>query len=478
VASNDRIHTLLVRQLKRCFGSLDEVPESCRALIGVVNDAYVQADNDRRMIERSLELSSEELIDANASLRKAVAALQTAHGEMESRVVERTRALDAANEDLRQAQKMEAVGKLAGGIAHDFNNLLTVITGCTELVLDNCEAKDPDRADLEEIRRATERAAALTYQLLAFSRKQVLDPKTIDLNEVVLGIQSMLARVIREDITLLVDVSPKPAWVKLDPNQIEQVILNLVLNSRDALPNGGRIHVDVAHVAREAGNTPEGECVQLRVRDDGIGMAPDVRDHVFEPFFTTKRGKGSGMGLATVHGIVHQSDGVISVESTPFEGTIFTMFFPASTSLSGRQEAAETEVESGNKETVLLVEDQQPVRRVISTMLGRHGYRVIEAATPTEARLIFERRASEIDLLITDVIMPEMNGPTLARRLLTERPELPVLFISGHTDLDSAGLGLDKPGVAFLSKPLQSATLTTKVRELLKGSTALPDRPN
>ncbi len=346
-----------------------------------------------------------------------------------------------------------------------------------ELLLADRQPNDADRLDLDEIRKATERAAALTYQLLAFSRKQVLDPKTVDLNQIVLGIQTMLARVIREDITLLVDVSPRPAWVQLDPNQIEQVLLNLVLNARDALPNGGHIHVDVAHVRPQPGDLPPAssadrrERVRLRVRDDGIGMPPEVRDHAFEPFFTTKdTSKGTGMGLASVHGIVHQSNGVIFVESEERLGTTFTMLFPASRSEAVKSESPDTQAEGGNRETVLLVEDEHPVRRVISTMLQRYGYRVLEAATPLEACAIFDARSDEIELLVTDVIMPDMNGPTLARKLLARQPDLPVLFISGHADLDSTGLGLEHPGVAFLAKPLQASRLTTKIRELLARS--------
>jgi two-component system cell cycle sensor histidine kinase/response regulator CckA len=463
---NGPLHPLLVRQLKRCFGSLDAVPAACQSLVAVVNDAYQQADVDRQMLERSLELSSEELGDLNANLRQAVLDLKAAHHEMEDRVVERTKALDAANESLRQAQKMEAVGTLAGGIAHDFNNLLTVIDGSTDILLDACGPQDPARVELQEVRRATERATALTQQLLAFGRKQVLAPRTIDLNRVVLDMQRMLSRLVREDIALIAEPASEPAWVRLDPNQIEQVLLNLVLNARDALPNGGVIRIALSRVADPAR-------VRITVTDNGIGMPPAVRDRVFEPFFTTKGSKGSGLGLASAHGIVHQSHGSISVESVEGAGTAFTMLFPAAVSeqpSSGPASAANGV--NGDTESVLLVEDEDGVRRVLRMMLERRGFRVIEAATPLEACRLFDEHATDIDVLVTDVIMPEINGPALAKRLLAIEPDLPVLFISGHADVESSLLGLDKPGIGFLPKPLQAAQLTSKIRELLAVSRA------
>lgn len=449
-------HTLLVRQLKRLFGGPAGIPKSCEPLIAIVNETYDQADVDRRMLERSLELSSEELGEANNNLRRVVLELQAAHRDMEARVQERTRALEVANESLRQAQKMEAIGALAGGIAHDFNNLLTVIGGCTDLLLKARASQDPDQIELEEIRLATQRAAALTQQLLAFGRKQVMTPEVIDLNGAVLHMQRLLSRLVREDISLVADPAARPAWVRLDPNQIEQVLLNLVLNARDALPHGGRIRLAVAH---------EGGDVRLTVSDNGVGMSADVCARAFEPFFTTKGSHGTGLGLASAHGIVHQSNGCITVESTEGAGTTFTMRFPAA-----RIEIAAVSGRNGTgtvAESVLLVEDEARVRRVLRTMLERGGFHVTEAATPLEACALFEDPESHIDVLVTDVIMPGMNGPALAKRLLETAPDLPVLFISGHSNIDSDLLKLDNPRISFLTKPVLASQLTTRVRELL-----------
>jgi signal transduction histidine kinase/CheY-like chemotaxis protein len=469
----ERVHPILRRQFKTCFGNLDDAPEALRPFIELVNDAYHQADADRLMLERSLDLRSEELKDANANLRRTIMDLQAAHREVETRAIERTKALESAHDGLRQSTKMQAIGQLAGGVAHDFNNLLTIIGGCAELVLESGRVHAADRADLEEICKATERATALTQQLLAFSRRQVLAPKTVDLNEVVRGSQKMLARVIREDITLLLDSSPGPAWVRVDPNQVDQVILNLVLNAKDAMPTGGRIRLSLSREQPATGDLPAGTAadagyVCLRVSDNGVGMPPEVRDRVFEPFFTTKEsGQGTGLGLASVYGIVRQSNGFISVDSAQGVGTTFTLFFPASTL---PDVIAATERAGGpasmHRETVLLVEDEPGVRRVVRAMLQQYGYDVLDAATPAEACAIFDRHADDIELLVTDVVMPEMNGPALAQRLVTIRPALRVLFISGYTAIDPNALGLGHRHVGFLSKPIEASQLAAKVREV------------
>jgi CheY-like chemotaxis protein len=382
--------------------------------------------------------------------------LRAAYRDMELRVEERTRALESANENLRQAQKMEAIGALAGGIAHDFNNLLTVIGGCTEMLLSDRTLRDPDRQELEEIRRATKRATALTQQLLAFGRKQVMAPRTIDLNHSVLQMLQMLSRVLPENISLVPDPSAHPAWVRLDPNQIEQVLLNLVLNSRDAMPNGGQIRIAVAH---------QHQSICLSVSDTGAGMAPEVLARAFEPFFTTKGSQGSGLGLASAHGIVHQSNGEITVDSTEGIGTTVTMRFPAVEQI--QSDGSPSAAGRPDKKTVLLVEDEEPVRRVLRMMLERAGLRVIEAASPIEACAVFEEDASRVDILVTDVIMPEMNGPTMAKRFLSLRPDLPVLFISGHSNVSSDLLTPDNPRIAFLPKPVGATQLAVRVRELL-----------
>jgi two-component system cell cycle sensor histidine kinase/response regulator CckA len=369
---------------------------------------------------------------------------------------------------LAQAARIESVGRLAGGIAHDFNNLLTAILGYTELLLAHRRPDDPEREDLEEIHKAGQRASALTQQLLAFGRKQVLQPREVDLNLAIGGLKSMLRRVLREDITLVIEAARAPALVRIDPHQIEQAVLNLVLNSRDALPMGGVIRVDVAHVTLSPDEMPTerrnaaGPYVRLRVVDNGTGITPHVRAHLFEPFFTTKElGKGTGLGLASVYGIVHQSGGFIVVDSPASGGTIFTLCFPA----IGADKPEPDQPTASGRETVLLVEDEDAVRVVIGALLRRHGYQVIEAATPQGALEIFPHHADAIDLLLTDIVMPDMNGPALAQRLVSAKPGLRILFISGYSD--AAKSALSGTHISFLAKPFQASALTRTVRELL-----------
>ena len=377
-------------------------------------------------------------------------------------------------ERLVQSEKMESVGRLAGGIAHDFNNLLTAILGYSELLLDACGPEDPARADLKEIHKAGQRAATLTRQLLAYSRKQVLLPKEVDLNQTVSDLQGMLKRLIREDITLTFELAPAPAMVGIDPAQLEQVIVNLVLNARDALPIGGLIRLEVARLpASEVDVPPDrpvdaAEFVRLRVIDNGVGIAPEVRAHLFEPFFTTKAiGKGTGLGLASAHGIVHQSNGFISVASEPGLGATFSMYFPAVAEASQAFTApAGGLASSGGRGTILLVEDEDAVRQVVATVLRRQGYSVLAASTPGAACELFEQHAGTIDLLLTDIIMPEMNGPALAQRLVAARPELRVLFISGYAD-SASPFDAGNPNLSFLSKPFHASALAAKVREAL-----------
>jgi two-component system, cell cycle sensor histidine kinase and response regulator CckA len=376
---------------------------------------------------------------------------------------------------LAQAEKLESVGRLAGGIAHDFNNLLTAILGYTELLLGERGPDHPERGDLEEIQRAGMRAAALTQQLLAFSRKQVLMPKEVDLNGAVSGLRTIVARLIRDDISLTCERSATPAIVRIDPRQFEQALLNLVLNARDALPAGGRIRIEVACVPASEAQLPAdfhptaASYVRVRVIDDGIGIPPEVREHIFEPFYTTKDvGQGRGLGLASVYGIVHQSDGVITVDSQPGAGSTFTMHFPAAGRSDDGSRAARRPAEiSGDQATILLVEDEDAVRAIVSAILRRHGYHVLEAATPVAACELFERHANDIDLLLTDVVMPEMNGRALAHRLIGDRPDLRVLFISGYADNSDIRMEPASPNVSFLSKPFQASALVNRVKGLL-----------
>ncbi len=376
-------------------------------------------------------------------------------------------------ERLVQSERIESIGRLAGGIAHDFNNLLTAILGYTELLLNQRGPDDADRQDLEEIQKAGQRAAALTQRLLAYSRKQVLVPKEVDLNVAIVNLRSILSRVIRADIALTAIPCDGPALVKIDPTQFEQVVTNLVLNSRDALPAGGHIRLAVARVRLSQVEVPidqptrAAEYIRVSVADDGVGIPPEARAHLFEPFFTTKElGKGTGLGLASVYGIVRQSNGFISVDSEPGRGTTFTMHFPA---LAGDR-AGGTTVPTASPgdagETILLVEDEDSVRVIVGAVLRRHGYRVLEAATPRAACDLFAAHGPDVSLLLTDVVMPEMNGPALAQRLVAVRPGLRVLFISGYADGGSPVDGTN-PNVSFLSKPFQAAVLVAKVREIL-----------
>ncbi len=375
-------------------------------------------------------------------------------------------------ERVLQAQKIESVGRLAGGVAHDFNHLLTAILGYPELLLSGRPEGDPDRADLEEIQKAGQRAAALTQQLLAYSRKQVLMPKDVDLNRAVADMKNMLGRAVREDVRLVCDLAAEPALVRIDPAQLEQAVLNLVLNARDAMPEGGEVRLEVARVQLEDAALPPDypgrslSFVRLRVVDTGAGIPPEVQAHLFEPFFTTKGiGKGSGLGLASVYGIVRQSNGFISVASAPGNGSTFSMHFPAVCEPATLESIVPRAARSARRRTILLVEDEDAVRVIIGAALRRHGFHVLEAATPRGACEVFDQHAEDIALLLTDVVMPEMNGPALARRLCAVSPSLRVLFISGYTDV--APVEAHHPHVGFLSKPFQASLLVANVTALL-----------
>jgi two-component system, cell cycle sensor histidine kinase and response regulator CckA len=479
---------------------LEANPSAC-ALFGVEADAITGESLDALLVsgEEQLHAAWRELL-ALGEARREHRVRSHVPGDDGTRLVEcsyRARVRDHRHlciarditdrrlieERLMQAEKIDSVGRLAGGIAHDFNNLLTAILGYTELLLSNHAAEDdPDRTDLEEIQKAGQRAAALTQQLLAFSRKQVLMPKEVDLNLTVAGLQSMLARLIRADITLTCTLAPSPAVVRVDPTQIEQAILNLVLNARDALPAGGNIRLEVSLVRRSQVDAPAdlgwhaSDLVRLRVVDDGVGLSPDARAHLFEPFYTTKAvGKGTGLGLASVYGIVRQSNGFIAVESSPGRGTTFTMHFPVAPQIDEVKAApAAGPAVAGTGETVLLVEDEESVRVIISAVLRRQGYTVIEAAGAQLACEIFAQR-DDIALLLTDVVMPDMNGPALAQRLIGLRPSLRVLFISGYADMLTPP-GIDSPNVGFLSKPFQAAVLTARVAKMLAPAGAAAQR--
>ncbi|HVP39632.1 MAG TPA: PAS domain S-box protein [Candidatus Saccharimonadales bacterium] len=377
---------------------------------------------------------------------------------------------------LRQTQKMEAVGRLAGGVAHDFNNLLTVIGGYVDLILGQLGPGDRQRHDLEEVRRAAQRATALTRQLLAFSRQQVLQPRVLDINEVVAGMERMLRRLIGEDVELVNAAGPGLWPVKADPGQLEQVILNLALNARDAMPHGGQLSLETANVRLEAGRpglrleVPPGPYVMLAMRDTGVGMDAATLSHLFEPFFTTKeQGKGTGLGTATVYGIVEQSGGTLEVSSRPGRGTTFRIYLPRASESPGRA-AGEAAAASGRgTETVLLAEDEPQVRRLAAEVLRAGGYRVVEAANGAEALDVYRAEAGPIHILVSDVVMPEVGGVELVRRLHALRPDLRVLYLSGYSDDAVVQLGGLRPGTAFMQKPFRPEQLLLRVRELLDG---------
>ncbi|MDB5047117.1 MAG: Blue-light-activated protein [Fibrobacteres bacterium] len=383
--------------------------------------------------------------------------------------------LKETEEHLRQAQKMEAVGRLAGGIAHDFNNLLTAINGYSEMALGMVDESDSLAEYLGEIKRAGERAASLTQQLLAYSRKQILAPTVFDLNETVEDMDRMLRRLIGEHIHLESVLEPALGTVRADPGQIQQIILNLVLNARDAMPNGGRLTFETSNVIldKASDGTPSRPHVMLSVRDTGTGMTADIKGRIFEPFFTTKEvGKGTGLGLSSVYGIIKQSGGLISVESEPGRGSEFKIYLPI---VERIHESGSADGGAGNRvpkhrtETILLVEDEETVRKFILRTLSAQGYTVLEAKDGAEG-LILGERCQSIDLLLTDVVMPNMNGAAMAERLKLVHPDMRILFMSGYTDNIFLPGGILDPGAKFLQKPFGQSNLHLKVRELLDQS--------
>jgi two-component system cell cycle sensor histidine kinase/response regulator CckA len=392
-------------------------------------------------------------------------------------VTERNRleaALLATEQQLRQSQKLEAIGQLAGGIAHDFNNLLTVIGGYSSILLNKLEQDSPFRVSVEEIKKASDRAAALTRQLLAFSRKQILQPKILDLNVVVSDLDRMVRRLIGEDIDLLAITDPKLGQVKADPGQLEQVLLNLIVNARDAMPSGGKLTIETANALLSpdyalSHGTPDGPYVMLAVSDTGCGMDTDLQKHVFEPFFTTKApGKGTGLGLATVYGIVKQSDGHIWLYSEVEKGTCFKIYLPrVDEVVAGQVPTGGLRLAPKGTETLLLVEDEDQVRQIVKAILEQQGYDVLEAANGEEALKIAEAHGSRLHLLMTDLVMPQMSGRELAEQLSNTLPNLKVLYMSGYTDDAIVRHGLLDASLSFIQKPFDAATVARKVREVL-----------
>ena len=572
---SESLHNILVRQLKRHRGSAENLPPEWASFLRAVNDAYREFDKDRGMLERSLELSSEELIQANTSLRESETRYRTfidatsdlvflkddafrylfinraylafldksaadiiGHTDFDLMPPDMARHCRASDQQARdrnasvateevvgaqtfqtikfpvplpgerigiggyirdlthqrraeteharlqaqvnQLQKIESVGRLAGGVAHDFNNMLQVILGHVELAFDHLENAPRLQQDLEEIRKAAGHSADLTRQLLAFARKQTVMPQVLDLNKTIAGMLQMMQRMIGEDITLVWNPAAALWSVKMDPSQIDQILANLCTNARDAMPNGGTLAIETANAALDAAacaalpeSTP-GDYVRISVRDSGCGMDRETLSHLFEPFFTTKVfGQGTGLGLATVYGAIKQNRGSIRVESTPGHGTVFHIYLPsyaAPAPLHRPVSIAAPPIVHGS-ETMVLVEDDPIILDTTRAMLDKLGYQVLTATRPDEALRHVTQHHGKIALLMTDVVMPSMNGRELARQSLTRRPDLRVLYMSGYTANVIAHHGVLEPGIHFIPKPFTLAELSVKLREALAPAT-------
>ncbi len=396
-------------------------------------------------------------------------------------------ASDDAEKDARllQMSKMEAVGRLAGGVAHDFNNLLTAILGYTNLVLDELGTDHPSRPDVEQIQHAAESAATLTRQLLAFSRRQVLQPEILDLNQVVSNIESLLRRLVGAQTRFVTELAPAVGRIHADQGQLEQVLMNLTINARDAMERGGTLSIATSdctvtpEFARQHRGLVPGEYVVLQVSDTGVGMDAHVVEHLFEPFFTTKRrGQGTGLGLATVYGIIKQSGGYVAVDTQVGKGTIFRIYLPHTHLEQSPVEVRRRSRSARGSETILLVEDQPEVRAIARTILSRQGYRIIEADSGVAALDFVKSQDEPIDMLLTDVIMPILGGQDLAREVLALRPGVRVLFASGYTDDVLVQQGVLQQGAEWIQKPFTKESLSQKVRWVLdSGANVIDSSP-
>jgi len=436
-------------------------------------DSYTEREYDE--VEATWKRKDGLLLTVQLSVRAVRnVASEVAYYETIVRDVTEQRRLQA---QLMQAQKMEAVGRLAGGVAHDFNNLLTVIISYSDLLLEDLGRDDPKREDVAAVRKAAEGAAALTHQLLAFSRQQVLQPKVLDVNATVASTEKLLRRLIGEDIQLVAKLGSGLGSVKADPGQIEQVIMNLAVNARDAMPAGGQLTIETANVEMDEAYVrghplaQPGRYVMLAVSDTGTGMDEQTKAHIFEPFFTTKElGKGTGLGLATVYGIVKQSGGFIWLYSEPGHGTSFKIYMPRVDESAERATPAAAAPLPRGTETILVVEDAPAVRAVTRQVLERQGYTVLEAPNGGAALVLATKHHGPIHLLLTDVVMPGVNGRQLAEQLARPRPDMMVLFTSGYTDDSVVRHGVLESGIAYLQKPFTPDGVARKVREVLDSS--------
>lgn len=476
------VNPALVRMLG--YETVDEV-----MALDIATDLYCDPEERTKLVERyrqtghidGVEVEWKRKDGSPVHLRLSGRAVRDASGALQEFeiIAEDITARWSLEQQLRQAQKMEAIGRLAGGVAHDFNNLMTAVIGYAELLLMRIKHDDPLRQDAEEIKKSGERAAALTNQLLAFSRRQMVQPRVLDVNTVIAGSSKMLRRLIGEDIELATVLDPSLGRVKADPGQIEQVIVNLAVNARDAMPGVGKLTIETKNVfigeevARQRIGLQAGQYVMFAVSDTGCGMDPEMQSHIFEPFFTTKeKGKGTGLGLSTVYGIVKQSGGSIWVYSEVGNGSTFKIYLPWIAEPAEVIALAELPSEApGGSETILLVEDEEVVRRLAHDILRINGYTVLEAASAGDALLHCERHAGPIHLIVTDIIMPQMNGTELAARVSSLRPEMKVLYMSGYADHAVVLNRTLAAGTAFLQKPFTPHLLASKVRETLDGPT-------
>jgi len=458
-------------------------PQELLAL-DMARDVYADADERRRLVAQDtytnqvyeeLEATWKKKDGTRIRVQLSVRASRKPDGQVEFyeafvRDITNQRQLEA---QLAQAQKMEAIGRLAGGVAHDFNNLLTVILSYSDLLLEDLPADSSDREDVTQIRKAAQGASELTRQLLAFSRQQVLQPRVVDINASVSGIERLLTRVLREDIKLACTLATDAGMIRVDPGQLEQVIMNLAVNARDAMPGGGLLTIETANVDLDADYlrahpmAKPGPYVMLAVTDTGMGMDAATQARIFEPFFTTKDvGKGTGLGLATVQGIVQQSGGFIWVYSEPDHGTVFKIYLPR-VDEAPSEEAVTNADDVRGTETILIAEDVPAVRAVTREMLTRYGYHVLEAADGLTALQVAADYTDTIHLLLTDVVMPDLNGRDLAERFRTLRPAMKVVFMSGYTDDAVVRHGILQEGIAYLQKPFTPVSLAKKVRVVL-----------
>jgi PAS domain S-box-containing protein len=450
--------------------SLDRAMHTYRKLLSVMNH---QQENDNTISPLELQL-----IEKNGQLRWteiSISFLSNKHKKPTGLIGTARDITQRKNleEKIIESQKMEAINRLAGGVAHDFNNLLTVIKGYCELGLLKVSKPDPLFQNFEQIHRATERASLLTNQLLAFSRRQVLKPVIINPNKIIGEMKIMLKRIIGEDIELITLLNPEVGNIRVDAGQIEQVIMNLAVNSRDAMPQGGQLVIETAYkhidkaIIQDDKEIEVGPYIVLKISDTGEGMDAHTKSHVFEPFFTTKKeSKGTGLGMATVYGIVKQSGGFIELKSNIKKGTQIYIYFPQIDQPADLTEKTEIKKpEKGGKETILVVEDEEIVRDLIANVLRMHGYTILEAAQAGDALLIFEKQGKIVDLVITDIVMPRMNGKELVDRLRKKYKNLKVLFMSGYSDT----IQISKTEENYLQKPFQAAELAKLVRQILDG---------